>query len=56
MDVCLSDLMGKYLYKAKTEEKHQSLLEDLTSTNIFAAMTTNLPLHWYEEVHRSGHH
>jgi hypothetical protein len=44
------------IHKAKTEEKRQSLLEDLTSTNIFAAMTTNLPLYWYEEVHRSGHH
>lgn len=45
-----------FIYEAKTEEKRQSLLEDLTSTNIFAAMTTNLPLYWYEEVHRSSHH
>jgi hypothetical protein len=44
------------IHKAKTEEKRQSLLEDLTSTNIFAAMTTNLPLYWYEEVHRSSHY
>jgi hypothetical protein len=44
------------IHRAKTEEKRQSLLEDLTSTNIFAAMTTNLPLYWYEEVHRSGNY
>jgi hypothetical protein len=44
------------IHQAKTEEKRQSLLEDLTSTNIFAAMTTNLPLYWYEEVHRSSHY
>jgi hypothetical protein len=38
------------IHQAKTEEKRQSLLEDLTSTNIFAAMTTNLPLYWYEKA------
>jgi hypothetical protein len=40
--------------RAKTEEKRKDLLEDLTSTNIFAAMTTNLPLYWYEKVYRSA--
>jgi hypothetical protein len=32
------------IYGAITEEKHHSLPEDFTRTNIFAAMTANLPL------------
>jgi hypothetical protein len=42
------------IHRANTEEKRQSLLKDLTSTNIFAAMTTNLPLYWYDKVYRSS--
>lgn len=45
-----------FINRAKTEAKRQSLLEDLTSTNIFAAMTTNLPLFWYDRVYRSSTH
>lgn len=46
------------IYEAKTEEKRQNLLEDLTSTNIFAAMTTNLnpSSYWYEKVFQSGNY
>jgi hypothetical protein len=43
-----------FINRAKTEEKRRSLLEDLTSTNIFAAMTTHLPLYWYDKVYRSS--
>jgi hypothetical protein len=44
------------IHRAKTEEKRQSLLEDLTATNIFAATTTNLnpSLYWYDKVFQSS--
>jgi hypothetical protein len=49
------DWYDTLIHEAKTEAKRQSLLEDLTSTNIFASMTTNLPHYWYEEVFQTSH-